>query len=248
MSKISIVTGGGTGIGKAITLSLAATGRNVLICGRRQDKLKETQKSNPDYIRILKADIASEEDRRHIAAEVADEQLEFLVHNAAVLGKISHIGNLSLADWRQTMKINVEAPLFLTQELMPRMKKTRILHISSGAANHPISGWSAYCASKAALYMLFQMQNEELKEREILTGSIRPGIVDTEMQDYIRQADVTKYTNMQRFHDLHNNNKLESVDRVAKMVCWMLIEASDEKFIEKEYDLRHEDSAELWDK
>lgn len=248
MSKISIVTGAGSGIGRAITENLAAAGRQVLICGRREEKLVETQQSNPQKINIIKADVSIEKDRQEIVSLVAGNSVEFLVHNAAVLGEISHIGNIDLKNWREVMTINVEGPLFLTQALLPSMHHTRILHISSGAANHPISGWISYCTSKAALYMIYLMQNEELKNKGILTGSLRPGIVDTEMQDLIRQADLSKYTNLQRFHDLFNNDELESCDRVAKMVCWMLLDATDDQFTEKEYDLRHEDIAQLWDK
>ena len=245
MNKISIVTGGGSGIGQAIATNLASTGRRVLICGRRKDKLKITQSANPDNISILEADVSNVNDRLKIVSYISDKSVEFLIHNAAVLGEISFIGELDLDDWRETMAINVEGPLFLTQALLPKMKNTRILHISSGAANHPISGWSAYCVSKASLYMLFMMQNEELAEKGILTGSLRPGIVDTEMQGIIRQVDVKKHKNLQRFHDLYNSGELESCERVAKMVLWMLTTASDEQFIAKEYDLRHEDSAQV---
>jgi benzil reductase ((S)-benzoin forming) len=248
MNRISIVTGAGTGIGRAIAKSLASTGRQVLICGRRLERLKETQSHFPEKIDILKADVSQEKDRMNIASLVAGSKVEFLVHNAAVLGEISHIGSLDLQKWRRVMEINVEGPLFLTQALLPLMNKTRILHISSGAANHPISGWSSYCTSKAALHMIFLMQNEELKDKGILTGSVRPGIVDTEMQQLIRQKDVSKYKNLQRFHDLYNNNELESCEHVAKLVSWMLIEATDDQFIEKEYDIRHKDSALFWDK
>jgi len=248
MSKISIVTGAGSGIGKAIAINLAATGRQVLICGRREEKLKETQKINPAKINIIKADVSLEKDRQDIVSMVAGHSVEFLVHNAAVLGEICHIGNIDLETWREVMAINVEGPLFLTQALLSRMSHTRILHISSGAANHPVSGWISYCTSKAALYMIFLMQNEELKTKGILTGSLRPGIVDTEMQDLIRKADLGKYRNLQRFHDLYNNDELESCARVAKMVSWMLIDATDDQFTEKEYDLRHQDNIQFWDK
>jgi len=247
MSKISIVTGGGSGIGREVALKIAATGRKVLICGRRLEKLQETQRSNPENITVLKADVSQDIDRQKIASFIGDKNIEFLIHNAAVLGEIKHISDINIDDWRRTMAVNIEGPLFLTQTLLANMNNTRILHISSGAANHPISGWISYCTSKAALYMIFLMQNEELKGKGILTGSIRPGIVNTEMQDEIRQADLVKYSNMQRFHDLYNNDKLESCERVAKMVSWLLLEASDDQFTEKEHDLRHEDTAQLWD-
>lgn len=248
MKKVSIVTGGGSGIGRAITLNLAASGYHVLIVGRRIQKLEQTKSTFPEKIDMLKADISDIDDRKKIVSYISDNIIEFLVHNAAILGEITSLENMAVDEWKKVMAVNVDGPLFLTQALLSNMDNTRILHISSGAAHHAIKGWSAYCTTKAALYMIYQMQNKEYRDRGILTASLRPGIVDTEMQSLIRKADIKQNPHLKRFHDLYNNNELESCERVAKMVSWILTKTTDEQFIEKEFDIRDEDILHLWDK
>ena len=248
MKKISIVTGGGTGIGRAIALRLANLGHEVLIIGRRVEVLEETRKLNSSRITCLQADVSKVKGRQEIFSFVENRNIEFLVHNAAILGEITKLEKLTLEEWHTIMAINVEGPMFLTQLLLPLMHKSRILHISSGAAHHAIKGWTGYCVSKAALYMLYLMQNAEYKEQGVLTASLKPGIVDTEMQELIRQADVNEHPNMQKFHDLYNDDELESCDRVAKMVAWILTKTRDKEYIENEFDIRDEKIQERWDK
>lgn len=247
MEKISIVTGGGTGIGKAIALKLAETKHKVLIIGRRIEKLIETQEHFPKDISYIQADIADSNDRQNIKDKIPSN-IEFLIQNAAVLGEVTHIKDISLKEWQRVMAVNVEAPLFLTQLLLPRMENTRILHISSGAAHHAIEGWGAYCTSKAALFMIYEMLKIELKKENIITGSVKPGIVDTEMQDLIREVDLGKMPHLQKFHDLFIENELEPVERVAKFLYWILTGTTDKEYSKTEWDIRERSYLQRWDK
>ena len=71
----------------------------------------------------------------------------------------------------------------MTQALLPNLvENSRVVHISSGAAHSGIPGWGMYCTSKAALFMLGKLLKDELAQRNIWFGSVRPGIVDTPMQ------------------------------------------------------------------
>jgi len=248
LKKISIVTGGGSGIGRAICYNLVENGHYVLIVGRRLDKLNETQKKSPQNIDILQADISLEADRSKINEAVGGDEIEFLIHNAAVLGEITRLEDISLAEWQRVMSINVEAPLFLTKTLIPKLRNSRIMHISSGAAHFAIKGWGAYCTSKAALFMIYQMLNVELEEKKICVASLRPGIVDTEMQGFIREADINKMPHLQKFHDLYNNNEMESSERVARFAYWILTNTTDEQYMEKEWDIREEEHIHKWNK
>eukprot|EP00957_Ditylum_brightwellii_P005530 424079-Ditylum_brightwellii.AAC.1 len=91
------------------------------------------------------------------------------------------------------MAVNMEGPLFLTQALLPKLKAAtttiggaRVLHISSGASQKPYRGWGPYCTSKAGLNMIYRVLREELQPHNIHVGSVRPGVVDTPMQDQAR--------------------------------------------------------------
>lgn len=247
MEKISIVTGGGTGIGREIALKLAKTNHNVLIVGRRKEKLIETQEHFPQNIRYIRADVAEHEDRQRIRDNVSTP-IEFLIHNAAILGKVDHLKNISVSEWRNVMAINVDAPLFLTQILLPEMNNTRILHISSGAAHHAIEGWGSYCTSKAALHMIYKMLKVELRKENIIIGSVKPGIVDTAMQDLIREAYSHEMPHLKKFHDLYTKKELEPTERVAKFLYWILTKTSNEEYSKMEWDIREKKYLKKWDK
>ncbi len=245
MSNWAIVTGAGSGIGRALSVELARSyGLHVLAVGRHLTTLQETQKLFPDFIEPLAADVSRDEDRAKIARRMSGENIRFVIHNAAVLQPVKPLKDVSLEAWRAHFAINVEGPLFLTQKLLPLLAKgSRILHISSGAAHHAYAGWGAYCTSKAALYMLYQVLNLELHEQGIFVGSVRPGVVDTPMQDQVRQASKDVFPALDRFIQLRKEGKLFAPERVAKFIGKLLTATTDETFISREWDIReHENS------
>ena len=240
MDTWAIVTGGGTGIGRALCIELANTyGMRVLAVGRRESVLRDTQALNPQRIEICPADVSSAEGRERIVQAISGKNLRFVVHNAAVLQPVKPLANVSLDEWRTHFAINVEGPLFLTQSLLPMLGKgSRILHISSGAAHHAYAGWGAYCTSKAALHMLYQVWNMELNARGIYVGSVRPGVVDTPMQDQVREASPEVFPSLNKFLQLKEEGKLFPPETVARFIGKLLIKTDDETFIAQEWDIR----------
>ncbi len=240
MRKIVVITGGGSGIGRALAQELALHQEmEVFIIGRHQEKLLETQAADKAHIRVIQADVSTATGRAKITeALVSENGIRFLVHNAAVLEPVAPLAKITLEEWRVHQKINVEGPLFLSQSLLPKLKGGRILHISSGAAHQPYAGWGAYCTSKAALYMIYQVLKEELYDFGIAVGSARPGVVDTPMQDNVRQADKTIFPNIDKFIQLKESNQLFSAEDVARFLTHLLIKTSADAFSEKEWDIR----------
>ncbi len=236
--ELTVVTGAGTGIGRALSHGLAQAGYHVLGVGRRLEPLETTRSAYPNHIRIVAADVSLPEGRAAIVQAV-DGKVRFLVHNAAVLGPVDRLENISLNDWRSHMAINVEGPLFLSQALMGSFfEGSRILHISSGAAHGPYKGWGAYCTSKSALHMIYRCLDLEWKEKGIRVGSVRPGVVDTPMQDNVRQAQSDVFPDLPRFIDLKESGSLASPERVAAWLVDILTKTDDEQFSGKELDFR----------
>ncbi len=240
MNKLSIITGAGTGIGRALAVHLAEERKlKVLGVGRRIDKLMETQEYSPEQIDILAADVGSENGRQQILEAVPENyDVQFLVHNAAVLGPVKPLMEFSIQEWREHMAINVEGPMFLTQKLMPILKGGRILHISSGAAHHGYSGWGAYCTSKAALFSIYEVLREELNQHNILIGSVRPGVVNTPMQDEVRTSSEKVFPMLPRFINLKKENQLIDPQKVAEFLGYLLIDTGNQEFSDKEWDFR----------
>ena len=134
IKKHVLITGGGTGIGRALAKRFAAKGWQVIIVGRRSEFLQDDVSQYQDSIRAITAGVGKHGDRQIISCKV-QEPLHLLVHNATVLGPVGPLLEVSLKDWRSHMASNVEGPLFLTQQLLPKMVEgSRIIEISGGAA------------------------------------------------------------------------------------------------------------------
>lgn len=246
--KHILITGGGTGIGRALAERFAAKGWRVTIVGRRLELLQEVARDYPDKISIISADVGSIQDRQKIVAE-AKGTLDLLVHNAAVLGPVGPILDQSPEDWKSHMATNVEGPLFLTQALLPNLvENSRVVNISSGAAHQGISGWGMYCTSKAALFMLGQLLKDELAQRNIWFGSVRPGIVDTPMQAEIRALEPENFPMVEQFRQYKATGALVTSELVAQYLEWLLLEVSGPQLGEREWDIRDAEWQSAWQK
>ena len=246
--KHILITGGGTGIGRALAGRFADKGWRVTIVGRRLNLLQEVARDYPDKISIITADVGRNQDRQKIVAE-AKGTLDLLVHNAAVLGPVGPILDQSPEDWKSHMATNVEGPLFLTQALLPNLvENSRVVNISSGAAHQGIPGWGMYCTSKAALFMLGQLLKDELAQRNIWFGSVRPGIVDTPMQAEIRALEPERFPMVEQFRQYKATGALVTSELVAQYLDWLLLEVSGPQLGEREWDIRDAEWQSAWQK
>lgn len=246
MAQRMVVTGGGSGLGRAICQGLAGRGVEVIAVGRRREALEGTRELDPERIRAVAADVATVEGRQAVVAAVGGERLAGVVHNAGVLEPIGPLAGVRLEDWRHAQAVNVEAPLFLTQGLLDALQGGRVLHMSSGAAHQGYPGWGSYCTGKAALHMVYQVLREELRDRGISVGSLRPGVVDTPMQALIREQPPERFPMVQRFLDLHATGQLESPAEVAGCVAWLLLDAGEEAFSASEWSFTDPEHRKHW--
>ena len=166
--RVAVVTGAGSGIGLAVSLALVARGAHVVGVGRRREALERARElaGGPGQLDVVTADVASSGDREAVASHVRQlvsqgSTLEWLVHNAGVLGEVGPPSAVTEEGFRSTMAINVEGPLFLTQALSGELAAApdggRVLHVSSGAAYAPLDGWLSYCTSKAYVCIYIYM-------------------------------------------------------------------------------------------
>lgn len=243
----ALITGGGSGIGAALARHLARRDVDVIIAGRRQETLDEVCATAPDRISSTRADLADPAGRDTLAVAAGEAPLDFLVHNAGVLAPVAPIGEIDAGDLRTNLTVNVEAQLLLTQSLIPHFADSaRVLLVSSGAAHHPIEGWSAYCLAKAAQVMLGDCLNLELNGRGILTATAHPGVVDTPMQAEIRELAEDRFPGVRRFRELHDHGKLRNPEEVAAFLGWLLLECGPGAYPSREWDIDDPDHQILW--
>lgn len=239
-----IITGGGSGIGRALAHTLAKRHKSVLIIGRRESALIETTKFS-SLIDYICADVSLFEGRRQVLARLGKGQIiEGLIHNAGVIEPILPITAVDEAAWRQVMATNLEAPLFLSQLLFDRLKNGRVLHIGSGAAYFPVAGWSAYCTSKAALSMLTRCW--QLESDDVAFASVMPGIIDTDMQAQIRDASHMSAEKVDFFKRLHQEKQLLSSATVAEFLCWLLLDVDAAQYVSQEWDIYDQSHHPAW--
>lgn len=245
----AVVTGAGSGIGRALTLSLAKQGFTVLAVGRREAPLQETARlAAPGLVKVVPADVADPKCPELVLAALPEQtDLKFVVHNAAILSPVGSLEQIDRDQFTHAFAVNVTGPLFLTQKLLPKLQKgSRVLHISSGAAHRPLASWYGYCSSKAAFHMIYKMLEEELRPRGILVGSVRPGVVDTPMQEQIRDTSSELFPAVDTFIGFKEKGELISAEHVAKFLDWLLLECPEEEFGAEEWDIRDKQHHQRW--
>ncbi|MFJ9962583.1 SDR family NAD(P)-dependent oxidoreductase [Streptomyces avermitilis] len=180
-TRTVLVTGAGTGIGRATARAFAAEGARVVAVGRREAPLAETAEGHPG-ITPLPADITAEDGPARIIDTVLDThgRLDVLVNNAAI------VGTESLATYTRTsieplLATNLVAPVLLTQAALPALTESRgvIVNVSTSVGQRAWPGNSLYAATKTALELLTRSWAVELAPRGIRVSAVAPGAIAT---------------------------------------------------------------------
>lgn len=180
--RTALVTGGSSGIGKAIARALAGAGAHVRIAARTESALAEAVAEiraaggSADGIPV---DLGSRSGA-HALADVAGD-IDILV-NSAGINLRPPFGELTEAEWDATMAVNLDAPFVLGQRLIPGMAERgygRVIHISSQQAQRPFANSGAYGVSKAAIEALARSQAEAWSSRGVTANALVPGFVQT---------------------------------------------------------------------
>ena len=185
--RSALITGGGTGIGRAAAERFAGEGCKVLICGRREAPLRETADAFPDNISYVQCDVGDGADRRAALQTAMDRhgRLDILVNNAAA-EVTAPFADHTQEQIEHLTRINLTAPMLLIHEALPHLTETRgtVVNVSSTAARYqgmPPGNLSAYSAGKAGLNQLSRVLASELGPRGIRVNVVSPGFTDTEI-------------------------------------------------------------------
>jgi NAD(P)-dependent dehydrogenase (short-subunit alcohol dehydrogenase family) len=182
--KAVLITGGGTGIGRAAAELFAERGARVVITGRRLQPLEDVAAAHPGQIVALVGDVAEENGPSRAVACVVDAfgGLDVLVNNAS-LWVTKSIGELTDDDIFQTLAINQAATLRMIREALPHLmaRQGNIVNLSSTGAQRPMADNALYAGSKAAVEAITRCLAVELGPSGIRVNTVAPGATDTEM-------------------------------------------------------------------
>jgi NAD(P)-dependent dehydrogenase (short-subunit alcohol dehydrogenase family) len=186
--KKAIVTGGGTGIGRAIALALGRAGAKVAVLGRRTDVLREVaeqiKQAGGEAVAVT-CDVSSDKAVR-AAIGTADEVFEglnVLVNNAGALS-VSTVESIAEDDWDRVIDTNLKGPFLMSRAVLPAFHKAgggSIINVSSVLGLVGMKDRAAYCASKGGLVLLTKAMALDHAHQNVRVNCICPAIIETEL-------------------------------------------------------------------
>jgi uncharacterized oxidoreductase len=184
-SNAVLITGGASGIGLGLAARFLKAGSDVLVCGRREDKLREAREKYP-ALHTHACDVSTERGRAALADWVIREfpALNILVNNAGIQLRSSLT---EPAEWERShgeIAINLEAPIHLSMLFAPHLRRQEhaaIINVSSGLSFAPMARVPVYCATKAALHSFTMSLRHQLSGTTVKVIEIIPPAVDTDL-------------------------------------------------------------------
>lgn len=231
MTRVALVTGASSGIGRASALELASRGCHVVLVARRRETLAEVAAAVAERsgagATVLPADLASPTERDGLCREVQGrfDRLDVLVNAAGVL-QASGPDLGPLAGWSRQLELNATAPFHLLQALLPLLVAARgaVVNVSSVAGLRAFPGLMGYCVSKAALDQLTRCAALDLAERGVRVNAVNPGVVVTELHRAGGMADDAYAAFLERSRSTHPLGRVGSAEEVAATIAFLASE------------------------
>ena len=192
-----LITGGGTGIGLALAQALLQRGNEVIVCGRRADRLTAARSANPG-LRVRVADVSDAASRADLVTWVRDAfpRTNVLINNAGVQHLVDLGGGVAeMVKADEEIAINLAAPIHLTSMLLPVLtgqRESAIVNVSSGLGFAPLARMPVYCATKAALHSLTMSLRHQLRATSVKVFEVIPPVVTSELGAVHRPPEVNR--------------------------------------------------------
>ena len=198
-NKVAVVTGVGSGIGKAISLAYAKEGAYLGIGDIDVNLLSKTAeeiKKNTDNITSLKTDVSIEEEVKKLIDETVNKygKLDIIVNNVSVAIGGYPITDMSNEEWQKIIAINFSSVFYGCKHSIPFLKKNNggsIINIASVQAHTPLPGWAAYAGIKGGVISMTKNLASEFGPFNIRANTISPGTIATEMVNQVVEEDGT---------------------------------------------------------
>ncbi|QXP73155.1 SDR family NAD(P)-dependent oxidoreductase [Tenacibaculum sp. HL-MS23] len=199
MQQTALITGATSGIGKATAILFAKNNINLIICGRRAEKLKELQHQLSTFTKVhtLQFDVRYKDEVQKAIGSLPDEfkHIDVLINNAGNAHGLSSIQEGSIDDWDAMIDGNVKGLLYVSKAIIPQMVDRNngfILNIGSIASKEVYPNGNVYCASKFAVDALNKGMRIDLNKHNIRVSAIHPGLVETEFSDVRFKGDLDR--------------------------------------------------------
>ena len=222
MNKIIMITGATAGFGKAIAVKFAGNGYNIIITGRRKERLDELVKELSAYkvkVLALNFDVRNRYEVQDTIEKLPGEwkHIDILVNNAGLAVGMDHIDKGNIDDWDRMVDTNVKGLLYVTRAVAPLMvagNKGHIFNISSIAGKEVYENGNVYCASKHAVTALSKAMRIDMLKNNIKVTNIAPGFADTEFSLVRFKGDKKKA------NDVYKGIQSLTADDIADLIYY----------------------------
>ena len=200
-NKIALITGATSGIGWATAERLAEAGVQLILCGRRTEKLEALAKAVGGNPQLLTFDVRDKEAVFQAVDTLPNawKSIDLLVNNAGNAHGLDPVQTASLEDWDAMIDGNVKGLMYVTKAVLPHMiaaKKGQIINLGSIAGKEVYPNGNVYCSSKAAVDFFTRGLRIDLNPLGIRVGAIHPGLVETEFSEVRFKGDQTRAKNV----------------------------------------------------
>ena len=197
--KTALITGATSGIGKTTASALAREGINLILCGRREERLAELKKELSKRVAVytLCFDVRDKEVVFEKINSLPEkfQKIDILINNAGNAHGLNPIQDGNIDDWDAMLDINVKGLLYVSKAIFPKMISQgtgHIINIGSTAGKEVYPNGNVYCASKYAVDALNQAMRIDLNKHGIRVGAVNPGLTQTEFSEVRFKGDTEK--------------------------------------------------------
>ena len=203
MRKTAFITGATSGIGKSTAILFALNGINLVLCGRRQDRLDALKEELGKEVQVhtLNFDIRNKESVQEAVDSLPKEfsQIDILINNAGNAHGMDTIQDGNIDDWDAMLDINVKGLLYVSKAIIPQMvarESGHIINIGSTAGKEVYPKGNVYCASKHAVDAINKGMRIDLNGTGVRVGAVNPGLVETEFSNVRFKGDDDRAENV----------------------------------------------------
>lgn len=199
--RIALITGATSGIGKATATKLARNNFNVIITGRRKERLdkmaEEIKKATNSDVYVLHFDVRDKKQVENAIDSLPKEwkNIDVLINNAGLAVGLNHIHEGEIDDWERMIDTNVKGLLYMTRKIAPLMaarQKGHIINIGSTAGKEVYENGNVYCSTKHAVDALTKAMRIDMLKDKIKVTAVNPGMVETEFSEVRFKGDKEK--------------------------------------------------------
>lgn len=215
--KVVVITGASRGLGAGMAEVFNRSGMKLGLCARSEPSLADSEQ-----VLSRRIDVCDEHAVSGFADQVFErfQHVDLWINNAGVLAPIGPLRELESAEFRQALEVNVLGVFHGTRAYVRCCRRSGrpgvLVNISSGAATSAYAGWSAYCASKAAVELMTAAVAAEEADSQLRCHAVAPGVIDTDMQAMIRSTSRESFPMVDKFLEMKEKGNFSSTQWVAQ--------------------------------